>query len=412
MKNLRHPAVVTTIIIAAICLAVGFFVTADSRYEIGGGHSLRLVRDTQETQHVYYDRSAYLADGELPYQTDPQEYPVLGLLYLSWPRIVTDEVVVFEQLFAGTSAFILIIVVALTTYLLKALGKNPWRVALLLLPASLYFTFNRFDIVPVGIVLASLVLTHRRRFGWAIALLAVGFFIKWYTVLLIPIILLYADSQMVREQYDRWRWRMLALATGVILIPSAILLGLTGYLSVFPYAYHMSRGVEYGTVLVPYLAQVFRILSESGEGILMRMVSFILFSGQIGLPLILFLNGRALRRRVTTMHDVIRWMSCIIILFLLLAKFYSPQFFLWIAPLLIITARDRKDIWLIVAMDLIHYLTFPVIFDVLGWASSPYAALALVRSLLYGIILYRLLPEIGAFVQAAFRRPVGKSISP
>ena len=77
--------------VGAVCLAVVIvwvgFLYAKPSYTLDSSLPVRLVRDAHEVQEVYYTRSGPLADGEMPYATAPQEYPILGILYISIPYI-------------------------------------------------------------------------------------------------------------------------------------------------------------------------------------------------------------------------------------------------------------------------------------------------------------------------------------
>jgi hypothetical protein len=56
----------------------------------------------------------------------------------------------------------------------------------------------------------------------------------------------------------------------------------------------------------------------------------------------------------------------VIAIFFSLQTFYSPQWILWIAPLLVPLARLHWPIGILAAgLDLITYLTFPVVCDLL-----------------------------------------------
>jgi hypothetical protein len=64
------------------------------------------------------------------------------------------------------------------------------------------------------------------------------------------------------------------------------------------------------------------------------------------------------------LSGLLRRAALILIVFVSLQVFYSPQWILWLSPLLIPLAGCRRPIFgLIVLVDVVTYLTFPVVFD-------------------------------------------------
>lgn len=370
-------------------------------YTIWNSEDIRLIHDQAEIVDVYYERSAPLAHGEMPYTEMRQEYPILGLLYISSPRLFTDSPYVFEKLLTFFNLILLGIVVWMTAVLMRMTKQRLWYLALFFLPATLYFTFNRFDIVIVAIVQLSLIFLFKKKFYWAIAILAIGFFVKWYSVLFIPVYVIYWMSLLSSEEFTFHIKRVIWLVGGIVVIPTIALLFLSGQGSLFPYAYHTQRSIEFGNVLIPYVGQLLEVLPTATHALFIRVISMVLFVGQILLPIVMVASPGMFRSRIRNTHDVIKWMVIVLTLFLLFAKFYSPQFLLWLLPLFILLLRKLSDLVLYIFLDLIHYLSFPILYDQFAWDSVPYAMMALARTLLYAMVLIRVFK--GGFIKVPIR---------
>jgi hypothetical protein len=70
-----------------------------------------------------------------------------------------------------------------------------------------------------------------------------------------------------------------------------------------------------------------------------------------------------LTSKIETFEKVVKWSALSILVFILFAKINSPQWLLWVSPLLILIARDRKYIVGIILLDLLTYIQFPITFN-------------------------------------------------
>ncbi len=223
---------------------------------------------------------------------------------------------------------------------------------LLVLPAALYFGLNRFDVLPALLTALSLAGLGRR---WVIAsavLLAAAMMLKVYPALLAPLLLrfLWPDRRAALV----WATAFAATAAAFVLPP----LLLWGWEPMWaPYRYQLSRDPSpatlYGLLLPPALGHGDRI------GTVFRL-------GTLALATILLLRGRP-----ADMTAVLRRGTLLLIVFVTLPVFYSPQWILWLVPLLApLVRRLRGLLGLALALDLVTYLTFPGMMGVFD--DSPY----------------------------------------
>ncbi len=223
---------------------------------------------------------------------------------------------------------------------------------LMALPAALYFGLNRFDVLPALLTALSLACLGRR---WAIAsaaLLATAMMIKVYPALLAPLVLRYLWPD--RRAALTWAAAFAATAAAVVLPP----LLLWGWEPVWaPYRYQLSRApfppTLYGTLLPASLGH------GNWPGTVFRL-------GALALAALLLV-----RRRPADMMAVLRRGALLLIVFVTLPVFYSPQWLLWLVPLLApLVHRSRALLALAVALDLVTYLTFPGVMGLFD--DSPY----------------------------------------
>jgi hypothetical protein len=221
---------------------------------------------------------------------------------------------------------------------------------LLVMPAAMYFTLDRFDIVPALLTALSLASLGRRRIVAAAVTLAVAALVKVYPLLLAPLVVRYLWDD--RRSAQIWV-ATFALTVAACLLPPLLLSGWTATWA--PYAYQMSRPLlggswsGYGYVLPEFLA-------ERGAWRL----------GGVGL---IVMSLAAMRP--PDLSGLLRRGSLVLIAFVSVAVFYSPQWILWLTQLLVPLARQRRSIlWLAIALDFVTYTSFPIVFDL---PASPVA---------------------------------------
>jgi hypothetical protein len=219
-------------------------------------------------------------------------------------------------------------------------------VALLTLPAALYFAVNRFDVVPALLTAVSLIFLARDRLGASGIALGLATAVKVYPILLAPFVLRYL-----------WRAprRMAHWAAGFICTLAAIvglawvLYGTEGLMA--PYAYQLQRPAEldwiyYGHILPyswamdPFRSTVFRI-------------------GTLSLTLVVLLLPP-----LREMDQLLRRGAIVLITFTSLQVFWSPQWLLWLHPLLLPLVSGQPIVgWLMAALDLTMFASFPLVYD-------------------------------------------------
>lgn len=311
----------------------------------------RLINDPYDISN-YKDRGSWIVLGKQPYGEVFSEYPQLATYMFAIPHLVENLIPADIDIYQYTFSFMMAVCLAITIVLLYQIrSERKYLAFLMFLPASLYFTHNRYDIVPVLFTVMSVALLLRGRFQLASFTLAVSVMFKWYPVVLLPVFLAYSYSTDKRLD-----WRMIltfGLTVGLIALPTLLLVGLDGFL--VPYLFHLGRGVNRESIV--FLVEVFMI----SAGFFTPPVKFVVYNLflllQVGLPFSAFLL------KVRGKSNLLAWSTAAILSFMLFAKYYSPQWLLWILPFLILRAATRRDVVMIIVFDLFTYLKFPLVYD-------------------------------------------------
>jgi hypothetical protein len=239
--------------------------------------------------------------------------------------------------------FHVVLMAAALVALMCVLARGGGPVWLAALPAAVYFSLNRFDVLPALATALAFAGLGRNRPGWAGGWMAVGAILKVYPVLFVPVVL--------RHLGVRKGTRFL-LGFGV---PVVVAFGLSIALldweaTAGPIRVQLARGLESSLSLYG------RLLPES----LAR-------DGTARLGILAAVIAAATITRPANLVGVLRRCALILIVFVNLAVFWSPQWVVWFVPLLVPLAANRK--WLIVpavGLDVVNYLGFPVMSRIVG----------------------------------------------
>ena len=346
------------------------------------GSSIRLFNDDSDWKN-YFSDGAYFLKGQVPYKDTLSEYPQIPTYLFAVPYLLfrpsSGEAFNF-RLYTSVFSFIMIGVLFGTISLLyNMLQTHKDRAFLLLLPAGLYFSYNRFDILPSFLVLLSLFLLQRKKNLLVGIILGIATLTKWYPALLLPIFLAY-----IYHTQRRIDWKMFlafCLTCLVILAPTLLLGGMKAVL--VPYTFHAERGFEYVS-----LPAILRIISHLWfrASLNTTLISYLfLVLSVLPVPFIILAH-------IDTFDKVIHWSVLVVAAFIIFSRIWSPQWILWVLPLLILMARTPADVAWIVTYTVVDYLAFPLLFDLIGPISWTLivASLAVFTILLrFAIIAYR-----------------------
>jgi len=371
-----------TYILAAILLVIWLLFISVLRANLSNSPDYVRWFNDHNDRWIYMLRGEWFPQHRLPYVDVPSEYSqiptyLFGLLYLFIPTADVQRVY-----FLHSSIFSLLMLVSLfftIRMLYTVFPERKWLAYLMLLPGTLYFTYNRFDILPAFLALWSLWSLRRQKFVATGILLGIGALTKWYPALLLPVYLSY-DYTL----YKRVNWKMILAftVTGIVIaLPTLLTGGLAALLS--PYLLHAGRGLE--QVSLPVLLRLlFWNIGLYPSTVLLTY--FFLALQFLPAPLSLF-------ARIDTEEKLLQWNILVIGAFVLFSRIYSPQWLLWLMPFLILAARNWFDVAWIIIYNLVTYLTFPMARDLYGIDSAAFkiggAATAAVLMIGLGLAIAR-----------------------
>jgi hypothetical protein len=369
MRARQHAALLTTL---AIVWALGISVLQSNC-----SSNVRLFNDDYD-RSIYAMRGAWALNRTVPYRDEPSEYPQLATYLLGVPYLLAGQAARDYRVYSAiVSAIMLAFLYGAIVLLYRMLPARKARAYLMLLPGALYFSYNRFDIVPSVLVLASLFFLQRGRQIAAAVCLAGGALTKWYPGLLL---FTFVSYRWTIDRRIDWRMILAFAATCLaILIPTAAAGGIAAIMQ--PYIIHANRGFEW--VALPVL-----ILSAS-EWLGVHIDASVLthtFMACTFIPV-----AFSAFSRIGTFEQVVDWAIIVTGTFVLFTRIWSPQWVLWLLPLMILNARTPSDIRWIVAYGVLSYVSFPLLFDFLGPGSG---ALKAVAALVFAVIARTIVTSI------------------
>ena len=228
----------------------------------------------------------------------------------------------------------------------RGFPKSPtW---LLVLPGFLYFTPCRFDILPAFLVMASVIAADRRRVAAAGVCLGLAVALKMYPLVIAPLLLRYT----ARGWKDAFVW--CGCAAVPLLLTYGTMLLTDGWAGAsLPLRFQLARDHEpqwcyYGKFLPPELA--FKTMPWSAVRTAVPLLTAVGWS--------LF--------RPPDVFSLLRRCTFALLAFLTVSVFYSPQWWQWVAVLLVpLCVRHRWLVGLVVFLDVWTYLHFPLLYDAL-----------------------------------------------
>jgi hypothetical protein len=281
------------------------------------------------------------------------------------------------QEYAACMVLCLLLLMAVVRIGYEPGGKLSGPVWLLVLPGALYFALNRFDVLPAVLTALSLACLGRRWLIASAAFLAAATMVKVYPILLAPLVFRYLCND--RRAVLTWATAYAVVAEAIFLAP---LLATDWQSVVGPYQVQLSRDPMGPTIYDYVVPRELAKNDELGRGFRFGTLALVM--------LVLSLT------RPPDLASVLRRGAVVVILFANLSVFYSPQWILWFAPMLVPLARRHWSVLILtIALDIVTYLTFPVMMlDGDRWDKFG-SVLGIARFVILAALLVALLlPEI------------------
>lgn len=372
-ENIPLVIVVVAIIAASVVVVLApdkLFIPVDDP-EAG----IRLLRDDFEIS-VFHNRGSWLPNGTTPYDPELfQEYPQVGLMYITLPHVLSSTYEGYRAVLIVLNLLCYGALIVVTHLILKKLERSNWYLLLFLLPSMLYFSFSRFDIFIVLLAQLSLYLLLSKRYTAAFVVLALAVLTKWYPLLFLPAYVMYLRAQLTPELYRAKVKRGLVVFGSIIVAVMGVSFIIDGANSLIPYLFHSSRPAGVGSFY-------FHVVQKFLLGFNLEQVNYfgisVFFFLQFIVPVFLLVRFRQLIHYMGNKKTLIMWLTLAILLFTFFSRFYSPQWVLWFFPLLILVVRNRLALGLIIVYDILNYVTFPIVWQSIGFNSVQFITASLV----------------------------------
>lgn len=298
---------------------------------------------------LFYARG--LKDGKIPFISADVEYPVLigGLMELArqvalllggqvGPELPDEVVSNTAQLFSGFTALLMF---AFFLVLLWAHLKlpRPWDALMIAIsPAVMTAGFINWDLMVVAFASLAVLAWSRRRPGWAGVWIGLGIAAKLYPVLfLVPLAVLCLRARRLRE---------FAITAGATLVTwvavnaPVYLISPKGWL--YFWTFNVDRGADLGSI--------WYVLSLAGHPVgNVSLANSVLLVLGVGLVCLLLLFAPRRPRLAAGLYLVVVW-------FLVLNKVYSPQYVLWLLPLVVLARPKWLDWALFSIAELLYFM--------------------------------------------------------
>jgi hypothetical protein len=378
----------------------------------------------EEDMKVYERAGRALIGPQTIYVDQTLEYPPGVLPFFLLPGLLSENTEAFGVVYATQLALIEALL-CLGIFFLARRGLARKRqsddlrgclaVAAYLVASTLLsaFVLDRLDLMVGAVVVGMVMLALRRdQFRWgAEVLLAAGVFFKLTPLLLMAPLFLHRVKTEA-EEADGLDFRAGLISLGAFAAPLAGFSGLAfsvwgkAWLGLF--SYHTERGLQIESMMSSLLMVVERIfefglVAEDKFGAIhvhhlledrLAQSWILLFGAAVGLLWMHWVNREKRDPAPWGPADLVEGSILVLGVFMLLNKVLSPQFLLWILPvvsvwLVQLEPQRAKRVWRLVWV--ICALTFLLIPPLGPWLSKMHAlpvAFLLVRNLLLAVLLF------------------------
>jgi uncharacterized membrane protein len=283
---------------------------------------------------LYYGEQ--LSAGKVPYFGHHVEYPVLiggAMQLVGWlVHAITNPYVRGREFFDVTVVLLTLFALmgVLATGYLAGPGKRWTALLVALAPALILGAFINWDLIAMGLATAGMAAWAARRHLLSGVLLGLAIATKFYPVLFFgPLLLLCLRAGRMRAYWITF----CSAAAAWLAVNLPVMIGATTGWDTF-YWLSEIRGADWGSIWYFFESRHWPVLGDTGLTTLNRMSAGLFALGCIGIGLLILSAPR--RPRLPQVYFLI------LAVFLMTNKVWSPQYVIWLVPLVVL-ARPR--IW-------------------------------------------------------------------
>lgn len=399
-RALSHPAVFWT---ALSLLGVAMFALLMHRFS---GMPAGIAAESNDVQ-LYREAGESLLRGAVPYRDFFIEYPPASLLSFVLPALLSRSLDGFAAVFAAEMSLFLVASLALVALAARALGRSPFASALVFAAAAVILypvSTVRYDPFATLTLAAAAWSAAAARPLVGYAALGLGAAAKLVPVLAIPALAVCwmdRDSGTLRSLIRREAPAIIIVFGGVVgfFFGAALLVGGAGFVQSF--AYHSERGLQLESVWTSALMALgwvrdisfeFGAFDVSGRGAgLASALSLPVTLALLGVTALVMYRERQAGR--LSRADFPRYAAAFLLAFMIASKVLSPQYMLWLLPLVPLAAAGISGIGVAAIFLIVCWTTtqiYPNHYGQLMDLDSGAVAMLIVRNLLL-IMLWALM---------------------
>jgi hypothetical protein len=299
---------------------------------------------------VYETYGNAIERGKLPYRDFRLEYPPAALPVFALPALASErgDEVAFRAAFERLMALLGVATVLLAGVVLAGLRASRARTAAALAAIALFplllgnVVLTRFDLWPAALVTGALaaLVWGRDRLGFGVLGLAVA--AKLYPAVLVPVALAY----VWRRRGRREALVCLGLLAGVVVLAFLPFLVLAPDGVAYSFGRQLGRPLQIESLGSAVFLGAHHLLgvdlemrsghgSQNLAGLGPAVAGVVLTLAQLAVLAWIWL------RRPGTAEELVRWSAAALVAFVALGKVLSPQFLIWLAPLVPLVAGRR-----------------------------------------------------------------------
>jgi uncharacterized membrane protein len=300
---------------------------------------------TQFQAHCYTDIyplyfNEGLAAGKVPYADHPVEYPVLigGAMQLAaWlVHPISDPFVRGREFFDVTIVLLSIFFVlgVLATGYLAGRSRRWTALGVALAPAVILGAFINWDLIAMGLAMLGMAAWAARRGVLAGVLIGLAVATKFYPVLFLgPLLLLCWRAGRLRSF---WVTAASAAAAWLVVNVPVMIINLPGWARF--YQLSETRSADWGSIWYFFETEHWAVIGTTSVHRLNAISSLVFLAACVGIALLIMAAPR--RPRLPQAFFLV------LAVFLLSNKVWSPQYVVWLAPLVVL-ARPRWGAYLL-----------------------------------------------------------------
>ena len=299
---------------------------------------------------VYETYGNAIERGKLPYRDFRLEYPPAALPVFALPALASErgDEVAFRAAFERLMALLGVATVLLAGVVLAGLRASRARTAAALAAIALFplllgnVVLTRFDLWPAALVTGALaaLVWGRDRLGFGVLGLAVA--AKLYPAVLVPVALAY----VWRRRGRREALVCLGLLAGLLVLAFLPFLVLAPDGVAYSFGRQLGRPLQIESLGSAVFLAAHHLLgvdlemrsghgSQNLAGLGPAVAGVVLTLAQLAVLAWIWL------RRPGTAEELVRWSAAALVAFVALGKVLSPQFLIWLAPLVPLVAGRR-----------------------------------------------------------------------